>query len=94
MMARRFTPGEIRLDSEDQTAATSILVSTSSETGADARLALSSALPGTVLVLQQSGDVNQYAMAVMSRRSGGHGRPLHAADLQSSTGSPSRSSMG
>ena len=59
-------PGEIRLDSADQTAATNILVSAVSDSGANARLALSSGVPGTILVLQQSGIVNQYALAMLS----------------------------
>ena len=61
-----FGVGEIRFDTEDQTAATTVMVSATTESGADARLALSSAIPGTVLVIQQSGDVAQYAMAVMN----------------------------
>ena len=61
-----FTPGDIRFDNEDQESATSIMVSVTTDTGANARLALASAVPGTVLVLQQSESVNQYALAVMN----------------------------
>lgn len=59
-------PGEIRLDTADQAAATMLMVSITTYVGADASLALSSVKAGTVIVLQQSGDVNQYALAVMS----------------------------
>lgn len=69
-----FAPGEMRLDSADQEAATAVMASVVTDGGADARLALSSAVPGTVLVLQQSGAVNQYAMATMS------GEPVDMGD--------------
>jgi hypothetical protein len=61
-----FPSGEIHLDTEDQEAATFVMVSVATDTGANARLALASGVPGTVLVLQQTGDVNQYALAMLS----------------------------
>ena len=57
--------GEICFDDVDQESATNLAVSTMTGTGADARLALMSTVPGVILVLQQSGDVNHYALAVM-----------------------------
>lgn len=61
-----FSLGQVAFDTTDQIAATSLLVSTTTATGASASLALQSVVPGTVLVLQQSDDVKQYALAIVS----------------------------
>jgi hypothetical protein len=68
-----FPAGEIRFDTEDQETATALYVSAVTNTGADARLALASAIPGTTLVLQQTQSVDQYAVAVMSANPVDHG---------------------
>ena len=61
-----FASGRMVLNNSDQTKATVVLVSTTTNLGADSRLALASTVPGTVLVLQHAGNASQYAMAVMS----------------------------
>ena len=75
-----FAVGRMTLNNADQTQATAVLVSTTTNLGADSRLALSSTVPGTVLVLQQAGNASQYAMAVMSGEPvdmGDHSRNAH-----------------